>query len=119
MSSVARVAPPARTSHSFVPKKIGKYSIPTLKFNGDSLKQNSVSFAHGNVVNSYISYEKDAWWRDLSTDFTRGKCLFEAVKLTKNIDFDKYGYNDYGIVFDACSRFSWSDGSWGKTVLSW
>ena len=32
-------------------------------------------------------------------------CLFGAVKLTKNADFDKCGYTDYGIGFDACSHF--------------
>ena len=45
--------------------------------------------------------------------------MFEALKLTKNVDFDKYGYNDYGIIFDAFSRFSWADGTWGKNVWSW
>ena len=31
--------------------------------------------------------------------------LFDAVKLTKNADIDKYGYSDYGIGFDRRSRF--------------
>ena len=30
-------------------------------------------------------------------DFTLGNSLFGAVKLTKNSDFDKYKYSEYGI----------------------
>ena len=42
-----------------------------------------------------------------------GNCLFGAVKLTKNVDPDTYRYSDYGIGFDVCSQFLWSDGnSW-------
>ena len=43
--------------------------------------------------------------------------MFEAAKLTKNADPDKYGYNGYGIGFNVCSQFSWSDGSWDKNVF--
>ena len=32
------------------------------------------------------------------------------MKQTQNADSDKYGYNVYGIGFDARSQFSWSDG---------
>ena len=32
-------------------------------------------------------------------------CLFEAAKLTKNDDANKYGYSRYGIGFKACSQF--------------
>ena len=45
------------------------------------------------------------WSRDLNGNFTLDNCLFKAVKLTKNADPDKYGYNGYGIGFDTCSRF--------------
>ena len=74
-------------------------------------------FLHKNVVNSYVSYELDTWSRDLNTDFTLGNCLFGAVKLTKNADPDNYKYSSYGIGFDSCSRFSWTDGRWGKNVI--
>ena len=44
--------------------------------------------------------------------------FFGAVKLTKNVDPDKYKYSDYGIGFDASRRFSLSDDSWfGKNVI--
>ena len=43
-------------------------------------------------------------------------CLFEAAKLTKNDDANKYGYSRYGIGFKACSQFWYSDGMWGENV---
>ena len=42
------------------------------------------------MVNVYINYELDTWSR--GTDFTFGNCLFGAVKLTKTVDPDEYGY---------------------------
>ena len=39
------------------------------------------------------------------------------MKVTKNVDLDKYGYSCYGIRFDSRSPFSWSDCSWRKNVI--
>ena len=53
-----------------------------------------------------------------STDFTLRNSLFGAVKLTKNVEFDKYKYFGYGIGFNARGSFSLSDGSrFGKNVI--
>ena len=65
----------------FAPKLITDYSPYRVKFNGNCLRQDSVSFHHKNVVNSNISYELDTWSKDLNTDFTFGNCLFRSVKL--------------------------------------
>ena len=54
------LAPPSTTNCRFAPKVIVKYSVPTIKFNGDCLKQNSVSFIHEHVLNVHISYNLDA-----------------------------------------------------------
>ena len=62
------IAPPSTTNYRFAAKSIVKYSIPTIKFNGDCLKQNSVSFIDENVLNVYISYNLDARSKDLNTD---------------------------------------------------
>ena len=43
--------------------------------------------------------------------------MFEAVKLTKNADPDKYKYSGYSIGFDSHSEFSLPDGSMGKNVI--
>ena len=37
-----------------------------------------------------IVYELDRWSQDLNFDFTLEDNLFGAVKLTKNVDPDKY-----------------------------
>ena len=59
-----------------------------------------------NSVKLFITYELDAWLRDLNTDVTLGNCLFGAVKLTINADEDKYSYSEYGIGSDCCLLFS-------------
>ena len=52
------------------------------------------------------------WSNTQGADFVLQNYLFRAVKLTKNVDPDKYKYSDYGIGFDACRSFSLSDDSW-------
>ena len=54
----------------------------------------------------------------MDTDFTLGNCLFGSVKLTKNANPDKYKYSDYGIGFDSRSEYLLSDGSYGKSVIT-
>ena len=39
------------------------------------------------------------------------------MKLTKNVDPDKYGYRGYGIGFDVRSQFSLPGNSWGKNGI--
>ena len=97
---------------SFKPEINYTYDQGRIEFKGICLKQDSVSFLHGNLVNLYISYKLDTWWKYLNIYFTLGNCLFEVVKLIRNVDSDKYGYGGYGIGFDAHVQFSWSDGSW-------
>ena len=46
-----------------------------------------------------------------------GNSLYGVVKLTKNADSDKYGYNDYGIGFHQRSEFLWTHGNWAKNVI--
>ena len=62
---------------SFTPKCIDKYLIPRVKFSGNCLRQDSISFIHGNVINLYISYKLDTSSRDLNTDFTLGNFFSE------------------------------------------
>ena len=44
-------------------------------------------------------------------------CLFGAISLTKNADFDKYGYFGYGIGFDRHGIFSFPGPGLGKNVI--
>ena len=74
----------------FDPKIILNYCKGKTRFEGICLKQGSVSFIHGNVINLDISYELDTRSRDLNKDFKWGNCLFGAMKLTTNTNLDKY-----------------------------
>ena len=68
-------------------------------------------------MNLYISYTLGPQLRNLNTDFALCICLFGSVKLTKNADLDKCKYTGYGIGFDSCSDFLFTDGSYGKNVI--
>ena len=50
------------------------------------------------VINFFIVYRLVVRSRDFNTKFKLGNCLFQWIKLTKNVDPDKYGY---GNRFDA------------------
>ena len=69
------------------------------------------------VISLYISYTLGPQLRNFNTDFTLSNCLFGSVKLTKNVDLDKYKFTGYGIGFDSCGEYSLSDGSVGKNVI--
>ena len=75
-----------------------------VKFNGDSLKQDKISFDHGKIVNIYIVYETNEHFSSSSYP-TPENCLFGAVKLTKHIDIDLHKYSRYGIGFDKKKYF--------------
>ena len=75
-----------------------------LKFTGNYLKQDQISYTHGKVVNIYIVYELGASTSN-DNDPTLKNCLFGAITLTKNTDIEKYEYSGYGIGFDRRSSF--------------
>ena len=50
-------------------------------------------------------------------DPTLKNCLFGAVTLTKNSDFDKYAYSGYEIGFYRRESFSFAGGEYGQNVL--
>ena len=70
------------------------------------MKPDTKNFTHRNVVYLFIACELDIWSRNLNTTYVLGDCLFEAVKLTKNADLEKYQCNGYGIGFDMHLQFS-------------
>ena len=77
---------------NFAPELTANDQFKKVRFKGICLKSEHMFF-HNNVVTLYISYESDAWLRDLNTYFALDNCLFGAVKLTKNVN--KYMYNIY------------------------
>ena len=60
-----------------------------VKFNGNCLKQDKITYTHGKVVNIYIVYEIFSYSSGDNYP-TLESCLFGAVTLTKNADIDKY-----------------------------
>ena len=87
-----------------------------VNFTGSCLKQPTISYTHGKVVNIYIFYELGASGSN-NSDPTLKNYLFGAVTLTKNADFEKYGYSGYEIGFDRRPSFSFPGGEFGQNVL--
>ena len=61
-----------------------------LKLKGSYLKQDKAPFTPNSVVNLYIVYELNIQLQDLNAKFTLEYCLFEAAKLTRNANPNKY-----------------------------
>ena len=87
-----------------------------VKFDGGCSKQNQGTPLHGEIVNIYIVYEKGKNI-NISNYPTLENCVFGAVKLTENADFDKYGYSGYGIGFDRHGSFSFPGTGLGRNVI--
>ena len=94
-----------------------KNSRIKLEFKVSHLKQDKAYFTPKNVVNLYIVYELNMWSQDLNAEFTLKDCLFQAVKLAKNANTNKYSCSGYGIGFDSRSIFSVPNFDWGKNVI--
>ena len=76
----------------------------------------NISYTHETTLNIYIIYELGAS-SSHNNDPEPKKFLFAAVTLTKNADFDKYGYLGYGIGFVRKSRFSFPGGGYRSNVI--
>ena len=114
--SAQTIKPPTHADNSLTPAVSYYGSKTTVKFTGSCLKQSSISYIHGKVVNIYIVYELLAS-SSHNIDPTLKHCLFGAVTLTKNANIDKYGYSGYGIGFDRRSSISFPGGGFGQNVL--
>ena len=89
--------PPATSDNSLALSYIGFRA--RIKFDDLWFKQDKVTFNHKTVVNIYITYEIKFQAYIQSVDFTSGKFSFGGVNLTKNADFDKCKYSEYGMGF--------------------
>ena len=72
-----------------------------VEFKGSCLIQDKVTFTQRNVIYLFIVYVLDTWSKELNANFTLKDFFFGAVKLTKNIDPDKYYHFGYGIGIDS------------------
>ena len=89
--------------YSIIPN-LNYYGTKTrVEFNGSCLKQDSVTFNYGKVVNIYIIYETSKSI-NISDYLTLKNCLFGEVSGTKNTDINDHKYFGYGIGFDRNGR---------------
>ena len=82
-------APGTSSSNDQAPVLEYGVAVIRLKFKGDSLRQNKVTYDHGKIVNIYVVYEISSTFTSQSS-FTLKNSLFGAVKITKNADISKY-----------------------------
>ena len=95
-----------KTSNHSITPNLDYYGTKTrVEFNGSCLKQDSVTFNRGKVVNIYIVCEISKSI-NISDYPTLENWLFGAVSLTKNADINKYKYFRYGIGFYRHGSFS-------------
>ena len=96
--------------------KYPDYKRAHPKFKGSCLKQDEITFNHGNIVNIYIVYELESNLNNFNP--TLKNCLLGGVKITKNNDIDKCKYSGYGIGFDSGGTFSFPNGSFGENEIT-
>ena len=100
---------------NFAQTLLNFYILPYVKLNGRYLINKFPASAK--VIDTYISYTLDPWSRDLNKGFTLNNCLLGFVKLTENVEPDKYVYSRYGIEFGLRSEFLLTVGCVGKSVI--
>ena len=99
----------------FAPTFVDHHLLSAMNFNGQCLMKNYICIPK-KVMKSFISYTLGLQLRILNTYFTLDNCLFGSATLLKNADLDKYKYNGFGIGFDSCSDFLFTDWNYGKNV---
>ena len=89
-----------------------------LEFKGTCLKQEKAPFTPNDVVILYIVFELNILLQDFHAEYTVKDCFFGTVKLTKNVNPNKFSYSWYGIGFDSSSFFSIPNLDHGENVLN-
>ena len=79
-----------------------------VKFRGDCLKQEKISFDYRKIVDIYIVYEINKTFNSSSYP-TLENCLYGVVKLAKHTNFDLYKYSGYCVELDRKGFFSIND----------
>ena len=100
------IKPPSAPNNFLTPSLNYVGTKIRVKLSGSCLKQDKVTYAHGNIVNVYIVYGINKKKNTVISNPSLENCLFGTVTLTKNADIDKYGYSAYGIAFDRKGSFS-------------
>ena len=109
------IKPPATSNKMLNPSLDYVGTKTRVKFNGDCLKQEKITFHHGRKVNIYIIYEIERSV-SISSYPTLENCLFGAVNLTAHVVVDLYKYSGYGIGFNRKGFYSIVD-EIGRNVI--
>ena len=110
------IKPPTTSDNSLTPALSYYGTKIRVKFTWSCLKESSISYTDGKIVNIYFVYELGASSSNIN-DHTLKNCLLGAVTLTKNVDIDVYGYSGYGIGFDRRSSYSFPNGGFGQNII--
>ena len=86
-----------------------------VNFNGDCLKQGTITFNQVKMVNIYIVYEIERSINIRSYPILQN-CLPGAAKLTKHVDVGQCKYTRYGIGFNRKGSYSVGNGV-GRNVI--
>ena len=90
--------------------KVSEEVRMSVIFSGNYVKESKSIYPTKSVINIYIVYKLDTIKSKRNTDLSIQNTLFGAVKITENSsDSDHNKYNDYGIVFDESSDFSFGN----------
>ena len=90
---------------NFAPTVVHLHLLPDINCNRLCLIKNNISVSK-KLINLYVSYKLNLQLWNL-----KHRCLFGSVKLTKNADLDEYKCGDYGVGFNSCTEFLFTDGS--------
>ena len=104
------------SNYSITPELSYYGSKIRVKFNGNCLKQDKVTYSHGAIANIYIVYEISKN-QNISSYPALDNCLFGAISLTKHVDIDQYKYSGYGIGFDRKGEFSFGSNGFGRNII--
>ena len=78
-----------KSDSNFAPTFVNHHLLPDLNFNGHCLINNNNSISK-RVINLYISYVLNPWFRNSNSDFPLNNCLFRSVRVMKNGNLAKY-----------------------------
>ena len=88
-----------------------------VKFNGNCLKQDRITFNHGKIVNVYIVYDLKSSLNYTEKITLEKNCLFGEVKITKNADITEYKNSGYCIGFDGHASLIFRRSGFGENVI--
>ena len=80
------------------------------------MQQKIVTYSHKKFINLYVVYEITNF-HSINSYLTPTNVLFGAVKLTKNVDIDKYKYSGCEIGFDRHGFYLHPSGGTGRNVI--